>query len=80
MFYFDRGRMWEAGDHGCENIAAGDSVTHARLCLMCQAGPVDECNKVGTILTVWAPPAQRLKGGPVRCCDVWDTRWGGYIY
>ena len=35
---------------------------------------MDECNEVGTILTVWAPPAQRLKGGPVRCCDVWDTR------
>ena len=49
-------------------------MTHARLCLLCQAGPVDECNEVGTLLTVWAPPAQRLGGGPIRFCDVWDTR------
>ena len=68
------GHRGEAGDHGCENIAAGDSVTHTRLCLLCHAGPVGECNEFGTLLTVWTPPAQRLKGGPVRCCDVWDTR------
>ena len=39
-----------------------------------QAGPVDECNETGTPVTVRAPLAQRVQGGPVRCCDMWDTR------
>ena len=65
----------EAGDHGCENVAPGTLVTHSRMCLLCQARPVDECDEFGRLLTMRAPGAQRLKGGPVRCCDVWDTRF-----
>ena len=64
----------EAGDYGCENIAGGDSVICAKLCLLCQAGPVGECDETGALLTAQAPPEQRVKGGPVRCCDLWDTR------
>ena len=33
-----------------------------KLCLLCQAGPVDECNETGVPVTVRAPPAQRLEG------------------
>ena len=57
---YERG---ETGDHGCENIAAGDSVTHARMCLLCQAGPVDECNEAGTILTCSESVACAATGG-----------------
>ena len=69
------GDEWgEAGEHGCENVAAGDLEINAKLCLLCQAGPMDECNETGAPVTVRAPPAQRVEGGPVRCCDMWDTR------
>ena len=68
------GEWGEAGEHGCENVAAGELEMNEKLCLLCQAGPVDECNETGVPVTVRAPPAQRLKGGPARCCDIWDTR------
>ena len=42
-----RDQWGQAGDHGCENVAAGISVTHAKMCLLCQAGPVDECDLMG---------------------------------
>lgn len=69
------GDEWdEAGEHDCEDVTAGDLEINARLCLLCQAGPVDECNETGTLVTVRAPPVQRVEGGPIRCCDMWDTR------
>ena len=64
----------ETGGHGCENVATGDLEINERLCLLCQTVPVDECNETGTPVIVRAPPAQRVDGGPVRCCDMWDTR------
>ena len=62
----------EPGDHGCENVAAGLLVTHARVCLLCQAGPVDECNEFGRILIVRASPVLRSdwregQSGAVMC-------------
>ena len=66
----DMGSQWgQAGDHGCEGVAAGarTSMTHAKMCLLCQAGPVDECDQFGRVLTARGESAQRLEGGPVRC-------------
>ena len=52
-----RNEWGEAEDYRCENIAGGDSVICAKLCLLCQAGPVGECDETGALLTVQAPPA-----------------------
>ena len=51
----------EAGDYGCENIACGDSEMYEKLCLLCQTGPVDQCDETSALLTVQAPPEQGVK-------------------
>ena len=48
----------EEGEYGCQNVAAGEQELNGKLCLLCQAGPVDECSEVGVPVTVRAPPAQ----------------------
>ena len=69
------GDEWgESGEHGCENVAAGEQAMNEKLFLLCQTGPADECNEIGVPVTMKARPAQRLEGGPARCCDIWDTR------
>lgn len=38
------------GGHGSKNVAAGDAVWNAWLCLYCLPGPTDECGGHGTIV------------------------------
>ena len=64
------GRQWTwdrnggKQDYGCENVAAGTSVTHAKnLCMLCQAGPMDKCDQFGRLLAVRGKPAHAEAGG-----------------
>ena len=59
-----------AGDHGCEDTAAGDEAINPIMCLYCHSGPTQECDENGDLLVVQAGAIERKKGGPTRCCDV----------
>ena len=72
----DMGPQWgSAGGRRCEDVAARITEAHSRMCMLCQARPMDECDQHahGRLLTVRGRPEQGLERGPVRCCDIWDT-------